>query len=400
MWRRWGDYLYALTVLVVFGAEAVALVALSIAFFARLLGLMPYTRLLTILTWVVVLTCVSLAVVMQHVLVYYAASAWHERSRKEKAAAWTDLLVRWVFDRTTVLPAKLPREGGEALLDLRETIKGEDGLALGELIERFGIGARLVKRARSRGLGTKLHAIEGLAKARLPSALDTAFGLLADPSPVVRYMATRVIARTLASLLPGPERDRDMERFVEVLRTTDLPSGVVEEALLLLDDAADPVVRALLTEAETRPKVARAALDAAGRLDLEDLAELVARFVEHEDPELRAAALQCVPKLHATSPRLAAAITRASEEPIEYVRVQATRALTSVDPRRAMPPLWDRLHDASWWVRRAAAESLRALGPLGVAELHRAEEYHPDRYARQMAHHVLSEIEPALAEAP
>lgn len=391
MWRRWGDYLYALTVLVVFGLEALALVVLSIAFFARLFGLLPYTRLLTILTWVVILTCVSLAVVMQHVLVYYAASAWHEKARKERAAQWTDLLVSWLFDRKTPLPKKLPREGGDALLDLRETIKGEDGVALSELIERFGIGKKLVKHSHARRLGTKLHAIEGLAKARLPSALPTAFALLSDPAPVVRYMATRVIARTLASLPEGEERDRDMARFVDVLRETDLPTGVVEEALLLLDDAADPVVRALLTEG-TRIKVARAALEAAGRLDLEDLHEIVEQYAEHPEPELRAAALACVPKLHTATPRLVEAITHAAGEPIEFVRVQATRALTGVQPERAIPTLWDRLHDSSWWVRRAAAESLRALGPEGIAELQHAEEYHPDRYARQMAHHVLQEV--------
>lgn len=391
MWRRWGDYLYALTVLVVFGAEAVALVALSVAFFARLFGLLPYTRLLTLLTWVVVLTCVSLAVVMQHVLVYYAASAWHERARKERAARWTDLLVRWLFDRTTALPRKLPREGGEALLDLRETIKGEDGQALGHLIEDFGIGRKLVKNCRSRGLGARLHAIEGLAKARLPSALPTAFELLDDPSPVVRYMATRVIARTLAGMPEDDERERDMKRLVEALRTTDLPTGVIEEALLLLDDAAEPVVRSLLTSPDTRPKVARAALEAAGRLDLEVLGEMVARFVDDPNPELRAAALSCVPKLHVSSPALGEAIARASAGPIEFVRVQATRALGSIDPKRALPTLWDRLEDASWWVRRAAAETLCALGPLGVAELHRVAESHPDRYAREIAHHILQE---------
>jgi HEAT repeat protein len=391
MWRRWGDYLYALMVLVVFGAEASALVALSVGFLARLFGLLPYTRLLQLLTAVVLLTCVSLAVVMQHVLLYYAASAWHERTRKERAAHWTDLLVRWLFDRSVPLPNRLPREGAEALLDLRETVKGEDGRALADLVTRFSIDRRLVQRARARSLGGRLQAIEGLAKARLPSALPAAYQLLDDPSPVVRYMATRVIARTLADMPADAARDREVRRFVEVLRTTDLPSGVVEESLLLLDDAALPVVRALLTAPETRAKVSRAALEAAGRLDLRALAPAVLPYIEDPNPELRAAALQCVPRLHASSPALADAITRASEGPLEFVRVQATHALSSLEPARALPTLWNRLEDASWWVRRAAAEALAALGPLGRAELERVVESHPDKYARQMARHVLQE---------
>ncbi|MBI2388430.1 MAG: HEAT repeat domain-containing protein [Deltaproteobacteria bacterium] len=398
MWRRWGDYLYAITVLVVFGAEALALAALSLAFFARLLGLLPYTRLLAILTWVVILTCVSLAVVMQHVLVYYAASAWRERTRRERSTEWTELFVRWLFDRTTPVPQRLPREAVDALLDLRETIRGEDGAAIGELIERLGIGARLMARTRSHNFATRLQAVEGLAKARLPSALDAAFQLLDDQSAVVRFMATRVIARTLASLPPGEERERQALRLAERLRVTDLPTGVVEEALLLLDDAAEPVVRVLLQHEGTRPKIVRAALDAAGRLDLSRLSDLVARFLTHPDAELRAAALQCAPRLHLPPEAIADTITKAAEEPIEFVRVQATRALAIIPQSRALPCLWVRLHDASWWVRRAAAETLRGLGPAGVAVLRRADERHPDRFARQMAHHILTEAR--LAEVP
>ncbi len=391
MWRRWGDYIYALLVLVVFGAEALALIVLSGSFFARLFGLLSYATFIELMIAVVLLTSIALAVVMMHVLFYVGVSAYRERGRKARAQAWTDLFVAWLFDRSVRIPKRLPREGIDALLELRETISGDDAAALGEQIETLGIADRLIRRARSRRLAVRLHAIEGLAKARAPSALDTAYQLLEDDAPVVRFMATRVIARTLAAF---PEREHT--RFVAALRKVDLPSGVIEEALLLLDAAAAPVITELLTADNPQPRIVRAALEAAGRTmtaDAKGVAAAVTRFIGHENPELNAAAMQCAARMHLHAPALSEPIARAASAPVEFVRLQATRALSVIDEDRALPTLWERLHDTSWWVRHAAAETLHAMGPRGVRELERARAEHPDRFARHMAHHVLMEAE-------
>lgn len=391
MWRRWGDYIYALLVLLVFGAEALALLVLSASFFARLFGLMRYSTFIELMIAVVLLTTVALAVVMMHILVYVGMSAYRERARVARGRAWTDLFVAWLFDRSVTIPKRLPREGVDALLELRETISGEDAAALGEQIERLGIADKLMRRARSRRLAVRLHAIEGLAKARVPSALDLAYELLEDEAAVVRFMATRVIARTLAAF-----PDRDHTKFVTALRTVELPSGVIEEALLLLDAAAPPVIKELLASDDPPPRIVRAALEAAGRMMTaadQDVATAVMRFIGHENPELNAAAMQCAARMHLHAPSLTRQIAHAAEAPVEFVRLQATRALSVIDADRALPKLWERLHDTSWWVRHAAAETLRAMGPRGVHELERARDEHPDRFARHMAHHVLMEAE-------
>jgi len=396
MWRRFGDYVYALLVLVVFGAEALALLMLSAAFFARLFGLLPYAALVEVLIAIVVLTSVAVAVVTMHVLVYCALSTYRERTRRARAQPWTELFVAWMFDRTVPIPARLPREGVESLLELRETISGDDGAALGELIVKLGIADRLIRRARSRRLATRLHAIEGLAKARVPVALDVAFALLSDPTRGIRFMAMRLIARTLAAF-PGC----DDGRFVAALYTTDLPGGVIEEALLLLDESAGPVIVELLSNENAPPRLARAALDAAARIGPTPSPEVgaaVARWVGHSDPELDAAAMLCAARIHLRAPSLSDHITRAANAPLEFVRLQATRALVVIDEDGALRALWERLHDVSWWVRHAAAETLYAVGPRGIAELRRASDEHPDRYARHMARHVLMEAE--LGGAP
>jgi len=391
MWRRWGDYIYALLVLVVFGAEAVGILLLSFAFLGRLFGLVHYGTIVEVAVLFVILTCVALAVVMMHVLVYCAISAHRDRNRRTRAQAWTDLFVAWLFDRSVNVPARMPREGVEALLELRENISGDDGVALGELIENLGVIDTLLRRARSRRLATKLQAIEGLAKARSPRGLDLAYELLSDPTPVVRFMATRVIARTLA-VTPEP----DSQRFIDALHARELPGGVVEEALLLLDDVAPSVIGTILTDGKSTLSLVRAALDAAGRLFATPIAKVapaVARWVASEEPELEAAAMQCAARMHLRDPSLTEPIARAATAETEFVRLQATRALAVIKQERALPALWDRLHDSSWWVRHAAADTLQALGPPGIAELRRARTEHPDRYARQMAHHVLLETE-------
>jgi hypothetical protein len=54
-----------------------------------------------------------------------------------------------------------------------------------------------------------------------------------------------------------------------------------------------------------------------------------------------------------------------------------------------MTALYEALGDRSWWVRRAAAESLAARDAWGVDALKKASVSHPDRFARDMAAQVL-----------
>ncbi|MDQ3459878.1 MAG: hypothetical protein M3498_11340, partial [Deinococcota bacterium] len=51
----------------------------------------------------------------------------------------------------------------------------------------------------------------------------------------------------------------------------------------------------------------------------------------------------------------------------------------------------------SWWVRRAAAQTLLALGEEGEARLSEAEAEHPDRYGRDAARQAL--LDAQLQEA-
>jgi HEAT repeat protein len=87
------------------------------------------------------------------------------------------------------------------------------------------------------------------------------------------------------------------------------------------------------------------------------------------------------------------------QDPVGFVRIHATRAARLLDPPTALPVLWERMGDRSWWVRRAAARSMADLGEDGLRELAIASAAHPDRYARDMATQVLRDRAGSMAAA-
>jgi HEAT repeat protein len=73
----------------------------------------------------------------------------------------------------------------------------------------------------------------------------------------------------------------------------------------------------------------------------------------------------------------------------DIVRTQAARAAYLLPADEAVPALVALLGDQSWWVRRAAGNSLHRVPTAGTAALIRASRDHPDRFARDMAAQVL-----------
>jgi HEAT repeat protein len=411
MWRRYGDDVYAFVVLLVFTVEAVVLGALTWAFVLRLADRLGEGRLGGFLAGAVAITGLALLVIGGHVLAYHVLSNRRERWRRQRLEAWTERWVAVLFQDEPPPQGPLTPEAVESLLDLREALVGTEGERVEWLVRRYGLGEELVHRSRPRrGLGgvvssvrarrlaSRLEALEFLAKARLGQAIDPLMSLLQDREPTVRLMALRGLARTIARLPAGPAREAAADRFAEVIGETDLPSGAIEESLLLLEGAAPNVLSRLLSAAPAHGAEAGApmddsrlarVLDAAGRLKALDLAEEVAPFCGHPNPEVRAAALRALGLIGILPPGSQQAAAVALIDPVEYVRIQATRTASLLPRVAAERALWDLLGDDSWWVRRAAAHALLTLGTDGPAILERAGRSHEDRYGRHMAIQVL-----------
>jgi HEAT repeat protein len=407
MWRRYGDAVYTLVTLAIFVFEALALTFLSVWFLlGRWVGVVT-----TPFEWVLLATVASaaaaLALVGLYLLGYHYVSSVRERRHAEQLDAWTE---RWIGlaltddedEAVAGTPAadRLPRPAVQAVLSLLEAVKGEEGDRLKAVLARHGVDRWLVRHASGGHLTARLDAIENLGKARLPDSLDPLLALVGHPKPVVRRMAVRAAAGTVAIMPPEPGPEGPGGRFIQALQGTELRAGVIQESLLLLENKAGAVLRDLLSIPDLADSLLWVVLETIGRLGLADMAEEVSRFTVHPDPELRAAAFRALHRLGTVPEHVHPPLLDALEDEVDFVRIQAAHAAAYLPAEVAMPALEPRLGDDSWWARRAAAASLAGLGEGGVATVKRAAVAHPEKAAREMAVQVLIEanqLDPATA---
>jgi HEAT repeat protein len=406
MWRRYGDAFYTLLTLAVFGFETIALGALSLSFLLGAASGIASTPVEGILLGVVTSTASALALLGLYLLSYHFVSNLRDRRQADQLDTWTAWWVGLALTgpgepvEGTPGGRRLPRVAVDSVLSLLEAVKGEEGDRLKDALSGHGVDGWFLRRARGGHLTARLDAIEGLGKARLPQAFDPLLDLFHHGRPVVRRMAARAAAGTLAVMPPEPGPDGPHTRFIEAIKHADLQPGVVQESLLLLETRAGPVLRELLGDPELPDRLRWVALETIGRLGLADMAEVAAASSDHPDPELRAATFRCLRRLGSVPEGAEATLLHAVDDKVDFVRVQAAHAAAFVDAQTALPALEPRLEDDSWWVRRAAAASLARLGELGVATVKRAAQSHPDRAAREMAVQILleaDELTPAAA---
>jgi HEAT repeat protein len=407
MWRRYGDAAYTLVTLAIFGFETLALGALSLSFLLGKWVGIASTPFEGVLLATVASAASALAIVGLYLLSYHYVSTLRDRRHAEQLDSWTE---RWIGlaltddpdEATTPAPSgrRLPRAAVQAVLSLLEAVKGEEGDRLKAVLARHGVDRWMLRHAGSGQLTARLDAIESLGKARLPDALDPLLALIAHPKPVVRRMAVRAAAGTVAIMAPEPGPDGPGGRFIRALRRADLKAGVIQESLLLLENKAGAVLRDLLATPDLSDALRWVVLETIGRLGLADMAEEVSAYTAHPDPELRAAAFRALQRLGTVPDQVQPPLLAALDDEVDFVRIQAAHAAAFLPAEVALPALAPRLGDDSWWARRAAAVSLARLGEGGVATVKRAAQAHPDQAAREMAVQVLLEadlLDPATA---
>jgi HEAT repeat protein len=399
MWRRYGDAFYTLLTLAVFGFESIALGGLSLSFLLGRTTGIASTPVEGILLGVVISTASALALLGLYLLSYHFVSNLRDRWQADRLDQWTE----WWVGLALTGPdepvdggsgrQRLPRVAVDSVLSLLEAVKGEEGDRLKEALAGHGVDHWFLRRAHAGHLTARLDAIEGLGKARLPQAFDPLLGLFHHAKPVVRRMSARAAAVTLAAMPPDSGPDSPPDRFIQAIKHAELQPGVVQEALLLLETRAGPILRELLADPELSDGLHWVALETIGRLGLADMADQVAVSSDHPDPELRAATFRCLRRLGSVPEGAEAPLLHAVDDEVDFVRVQAAHAAAFVTAEAALPALEPHLEDSSWWVRRAAAASLARLGELGVATVRRAAESHPDKAAREMAVQILLEAD-------
>jgi HEAT repeat protein len=399
VWRRYGDVTFAAVFAVAISIEAVPLGFLTWTLAARVVGHSAGARLGSILLGAVGSTAAALVLLTTYVLAYQHVSTRHERVRAERRREW---VARWlrVLDGSEAAPTGMLRpESVDALLGLREALRGRDSTRVAELLERYGAVVMLERTAGHGRANRRLDAIVALSNARISSSLPTLVAGIGDTNRIIGVAAARAAARTLARIDDLFDRDRGAAALARALDEAELPFGIVEEVVVLSEDAATSLIQVLLLQERPRSAVVRAAVDGIGRLKLLVFAEEVVRFLGDPDDEVRAAALRAVSRLGFLPESSHGIVIAALSDDIDFIRIHAAAAARLLPRAQALSFLSDRLGDRSWWVRRAAADALVALGPAGLAALGGAARAHPDRFARDIAEQALRDHVPHLVQA-
>lgn len=388
-WRRYGDVAFALLVTVVVTVEGAALLLIVRAAVVGLDGQVDATGLRNALVGGILVSALGLLTLAGFVLVYHAMSARQAEIRRRERIDWTDRWIEVLLAGAKPPASRITPGARDALIELRTLLRGAQAHRLDELMRSYAIDRELLAQLSSHRLPRRLDALESLASAALPSTFEPVLSLLADDEAAIRLAAARAAARTLSLMAPGAERDRAAVALAIALERSALPKGTVQEAILLTNESCPALLERILERPS--PAVLRPAIEAIGKLRLPAFAEVIARFADSEDPEIRAAVLRAFAGLGRLPFRSAPALRRSFDDPVDYIRVQAAHAGYLLPPAVAIPSLVTLLTDPSWWARKAAGGALLRLGDAGVRALRDTAAGSADPYAREMASRVLAD---------
>jgi len=303
---------------------------------------------------------------------------------------WSERLLAWAYmGEPTSRP--LDRSGIATLLTLRDVMHGEVSDRLRDLYRQEGWLARDLHHLNRRYTSTLLRAetIERLALLRDPQALDPLTGQLSHRNQEVRSLALLAIARSVGRLpLERYEQSTYSLAVHAALISGTFSVGQAQEALTLMDHHGLRLSRDLLLHSSSSLQLV--VLDVLARRRSAELHEDVIPLLHAQHPELRAGALKVLSRSGHVPPQAHARILELTQDPVTFVRLQATSATVLVQPLPE-PDLWTLMGDPHWWVRRAAAQGL-GRSDAGRTLLTRAGQFHPDRYARDIANDTLADL--------
>lgn len=337
------------------------------------------------------LATVTLAVLVQ-VLAVSALAARQRRRREAFNAAWRPALaVAGLADDAldAVTLASLPEPvRGRRLWWLmlwnrmQRQLRGASTQRLNRVLHRLGLEPQVRRLLRGRGVRARLVALEAARHLGDPAHWGSIAPQLHARNPFVSLAAAHALVAIDAA--------RAM-RLVMPLATTRADWGVPRIAALCQQAGRDAVTPPLLE-----------ALDASDAAGLDRLVPLLrhaeprgvapwARACLAHDPEPRhrAGAVQSLGELR--DPRDRDALVRALDDEdatVRLVAVEALRARLGADDAALLMP---RLADRSWWVRRAAADTLVELPRVDEAMLADWLGGIDDRYGREALQRALDE---------
>jgi HEAT repeat protein len=219
----------------------------------------------------------------------------------------------------------------------------------------------LIRRASARprtdwGRWRRISALTRLAHARHPAARPLILRALADRDPDVAAAAIRALGDL--------GDDWAIELLLDAMRLGQAPRSRIAAQLERLAPRPGALLLPLLSDPEPTVRFWGATLLA----PYPDLGQSsLLGLTRDADPNVRAAAVETLGGRGGDG--VAEATLSLLEDPAWFVRVHAARAAGHVLGATAGPALTRLLADSRWWVRTAAKDALRGIGPDVVPSL-------------------------------
>lgn len=277
----------------------------------------------------------------------------------------------WDWEHPKVHAAVLDRRG-----DPSPRVKG-DALVFAVLMDRRAAADQVHAMLAGDKPWVRLAAVYVLGRVRREWATPILSGVLADPHqlPIVKDLAREVVS----SLVVGGARDvtaadttvrndltrhlaaiADAQQLVACLLNPDLLMRIhgLQNAHRFPVHAVVPVIYRMV-DTEDDPLVVAALVRALGRVGGDDRMSLLGRFLEHEDPRVRANALEVASQLEEPLDRVH--LDRLLTDEVPRVRLQAASYLFARRPEDALRFFRDMVFGGDSLERESALFSLAKL---------------------------------------
>ena len=343
-------------------------------------------RIISIVLIAVIATAVFLFNLAFFQILHYFASKNSRQSYQTKKDKW---LEKWneVLWNDAQVPKTHELIAAEALLEMAENMSLDYQSKFQEIYKESGLLAYDLRTLKYNNLSEdRARALEHLAIIADTGNTKILEKEIKNPILELSILALFALAKTYAKAEVSSEKI--IEIFVPIIDSDRFSMGIIEEALVLLEDNAKDLLY-YLSRPTTKEKQVRASLAAIGYFANLEWAEWCVPWLSSFDPETQAAALKALVNMRYVPAHAYSEIYKALESPKWFVRNQAVNASIGVLSEKINEYLVKAISDEAWWVRYNAASVLAQKGKSGQSLLKQIATSHEDPYARDIAKHFL-----------
>lgn len=305
--------------------------------------------------------------------------------RRRTLDRWRPVLMASLYQPDDAALPRLSRTSTADFLELWNHLhQSLDGAARDNLNQVAGalrVPAIVCGMLRKRGFHSRLLAAQTAGNLRLIAAWDALRQQLEDESAGLSLVAARALVRI------DPERAAPLV-LPELIKREDWAPQCVDA--LLREAGGRNVAESLFHAiAGAAPASARRLIRYLGVIPPADAAPVISRLLaESADEELLGACLQLL-----SDPAELDRVRALSRHENWHVRVHVASALGRLGVPDDAALLACMLSDSQWWVRYRAALALARLPGMSMDELRHIKDVQTDRYARDMLHQVMAELD-------